>query len=105
MRDVLPFMSLMKKIEFVIELQEDNTKVLCSIFEKLVTVHKDNKGATTLAVAPQMRPHTKYIMIKDHKFWSFVANSDVETQHIDTKEQIADILMKPLDSELFRYLR
>ena len=52
-----------------------------------------------------MRPHTKYIMIKDHKFWSFVANSDVETQHIDTKEQIADILMKPLDSELFRYLR
>ena len=32
-RDVLSFVSLMKEIEFVIKLQHDNPKVLCSIFE------------------------------------------------------------------------
>ena len=48
MRDVLPFLSLMKEIEFVLKLKVDALKVLCSIFEKpvtLVTVYKDNQGA------------------------------------------------------------
>ena len=52
-----------------------------------------------------MGPHTKHIAIKYHQFRIFVVNSDIETQHIDTKEQIADIFMKLLDYELFIYLR
>ena len=47
----------------------------------------------------------KHIVIKYHHFQSFVANGDVEIKHVDTKEYIADIFMKPLDSELFGYLR
>ena len=47
----------------------------------------------------------KHINIKYHQFQSFVANGDVEIQHIDIKEQIADIFRKPQDSELFGYLR
>ena len=31
MRDVLPFVSLLKEIEFVLKLQGDNPMVLCSI--------------------------------------------------------------------------
>ena len=54
MRDVLPFISLMKEIEFVLELQGDTLKVLCSLFENTVTVHKYNKGAIILVFAPQM---------------------------------------------------
>ena len=33
MRDVLPFTSLMKEIEFVLKLQGDTLKVLCSLFK------------------------------------------------------------------------
>ena len=54
MRDVLPFVILMKDIKFVLELQRDTPKVLCGIFEKKVRVKKDNQGATKLAASPQI---------------------------------------------------
>ena len=40
MRDVLPFVSLMKEIEFLLEIQRETPKVLCSIFKNPVTVYK-----------------------------------------------------------------
>ena len=86
MRDVLPFLGLITEIEFVFELQGEAPKVLCSISEKPVTVHEDNQGEVVLVVALQMQPRTKRIAIKYHHCWSFIANGDVEIQHIDTKE-------------------
>ena len=55
MRDVLTFVSLMKEIEFVLKLQGDNLALLCSLFEKPVTVYEDNKGDIAPAVSPQIR--------------------------------------------------
>ena len=81
--------------------------VLCIIFEKPitpVTVYEKNQGEILLAVSMQIQPRTKHIEIKYHHFRSFVTNGDVKIKHIDTKEKIADIFMKPLDSELFGYL-
>ena len=77
MRDVLPFISLMKEIEFVLELQGDTPKVLFSIFENTVKVQEHNQGATALAVAPQMRPCAKHIEIKYYHLQSFVLNYDI----------------------------
>ena len=97
----------MKENEFVLKLQGDTMTVLCSLFEKPVTsitVYKDNQGAIALAFSLQIRPRTKHINIKYHQYQSFVANGNVKTKHIDTKEKIADIFTKPLDFELFRYL-
>ena len=57
MRGVLPFVSLMKKIECVLKLQGDDLVVLCSLFEKPVmpvTFYRDNKGAIALVVSLQM---------------------------------------------------
>ena len=68
MRNVLPFVSLMKKIYFVLELQGDTPKVLCSIFLKPVTVNEDSPGAIILVVAPQMKPRAKHIAIKYQYF-------------------------------------
>ena len=79
--------------------------MLCIIFEKSVTVHEENQGAIALAVAPQMRPHTKHTAIKYNHFRRFFANSYVKIKHVDTKEHIVDIFTKPLDPELFGYLR
>ena len=45
MMDVLPFLSLMKEIEFVLKLQGDTPTVLCSLFKNPVTVYKENQGA------------------------------------------------------------
>ena len=85
MRDVLPFVILMKEIEFVPKLQRDTLTMLCSIFGNPVTFYKDNQGAITLPVSPQMRPHTKYIAINYHHFRSFITNGDVEIKHDSTK--------------------
>ena len=54
MRGVLPFMSLMKEIFFIIELEYDIPKVKSSIFENPAIVHEENQGTIALAVAPQM---------------------------------------------------
>ena len=108
MRDVLPFVSLMKEIDFVLKLRGDTPTVLCSLFEKPVmprTVYEDNQGVIVLEVYLQMQPCTKHIAIKYHHFRSFVVNGDVKIKHVDTKGQIADIFTKPLDSELFGCLR
>ena len=95
MRDVLPFMSLMKEISFVLELEDDTPKVKSSLFENPVIVHEDKQGTIALAVAPKMRPCMSHITIKYHHFQSFVANGIGKIQHVDTREQIADILRNP----------
>ena len=66
---------------------------MCSLFKNPITCHKDNQGGTTLAVAPHIRPHMKHIVIKYHRFWGSVVNSDVEIQHIDNKDQVVNILV------------
>ena len=74
---------------------------MCSIFEKLVTVYEDNQGEIALVVSPQIQPRTKHITITYHHFRIFFVNGDVEIWHVDTKEQIADIFTKPLDSDIY----
>ena len=105
MRDVLPFVILVKAIEFLIKLKGDTPTVLCIIIKNPVTVYEDNQGAIALAVSTQMQPRTNHIAIKYHHFWSFAKNFNVYIKHIDTKEQITYIFTMPLDSELFGYLR
>ena len=84
MREVIPFVSIMKKIEFVLKLQGYNWTVLCSLFENPVAVYKDNEGEISAVVSQQMLPRTKHITIKYHHFRSFVANGDVDIKHVDT---------------------
>ena len=94
----------MKEIKSVTNFQGSTPAVLCSIFENPFAVHEENQGAIALAVAPQMRPRMKHIVIKYHHLQSFVANGDIGIRHIGTKEHITAIFMKQLDSELFVYL-
>ena len=84
-RGVLPFVIIRNKIYFLLKLQGDTPKVLCSIFENTFTFHEDNQGAVTLAVSLSMRSHTKYIAIKYPHFRIFFTDGDIEIQHIDIK--------------------
>ena len=100
----LTFRQSMKGVYLILELQGDTLKVLCSIFEKPVTYHENNRGEIAFSVSPKMKLCTNHIAIKYHHFRSLVANGDVHIQHIDTKEHIADTFTKPLDYGLFGYL-
>ena len=50
----LTFLSLMKNIEFVLNLQGDTMMALCNIFEIPVTVHEDNQVLISLMVSVQI---------------------------------------------------
>ena len=70
------------------------TAVHCNAFE-------DNTGALELSKVPKMRPRTKHINIKYHHFREHVQKGTITVEHVDTKNQVADIFTKPLAAPLF----
>ena len=76
----------------------DKTVVKCKAFE-------DNEGALELALIPKLRPRTKHINSKYHHFRSHVRTGKISVTYIDTKQQVADILTKPVEQNLFLHLR
>ena len=58
-----------------------------------------------MAKTPKMRPRTKNAAIKYHHFRNHVERGDMLLEKIDTVEQEADFLTKPLVQQLFDYLR
>nr|ABA98303.2 retrotransposon protein, putative, unclassified [Oryza sativa Japonica Group] len=73
-------------------------------FEK-VPLFCDNTSAINIAKNPVQHSRTKHIDIRFHFLRDHVEKGDVELQFLDTKLQIADIFTKPLDSNLFAFLR
>ena len=66
------------------------------------TVIEDNKGYLELTNLPKMQPRTS--AIKYHHFRKHV-NKSLFIHSINTNEQIADALTKPLEQSKFEYLR
>ena len=98
LREVLPFMNLMKEIDDIFGIHNPSPKFHCKVFE-------DNLSCIKVADSPKFTPRTKHIAIKYHHFRKYVTDGTVLIQHIDTKEQLADIFTKPLDEAMFKYLR
>ena len=98
MREVLPFLNLMKEIQEFLPVSKDKPKFFCTVWE-------DNRSTIKVAESPKYTPRTKHIALKYHHFRQFVADRTVRINPIDTLEQTADILTKPLDRVKFVYLR
>ncbi|KAL7523409.1 hypothetical protein ACHAXR_000164, partial [Thalassiosira sp. AJA248-18] len=98
MREVLPFLNLMSKIQKFLLMHKSKPKFFC-------TVWGDNRSYIKVAESPKFTTRTKHIALKYHHFRQFVSNGTVYIQPIDTIEQTADILMKPLDGVKFTCLR
>ena len=66
------------------------------------TGFEDISGALELANVPKMCPRTKHINNKYHHFRDHVRNKQILVKAVDTREQVADYLTKPLPRELFQ---
>ena len=68
-------------------------RIHCKVFE-------DNSGALEMAKTPKMRPRTKHMNLKYHHFREAVQDGLVSIYAINTLDQQADLLTKPLKVEL-----
>ena len=90
LREVIPIMNLISEMnKNGCGMPLTTPRIHCRVFE-------DNSGALELAKVPKMRPRTKHINIIYHHFRNFIRNGKITVWPIDTDEQPADMLTKPL---------
>jgi hypothetical protein len=70
-----------------------------------ISILCDNTSAISISKNPFMHSKTKHIQIKYHFLREQVTEKKVKLEYVPSKEQVADILTKPLPKETFGYLR
>ena len=70
-----------------------------------ISILCDNTSAISISKNPVMHSKTKHIPIKYHFLREQVLEQKVKLEYVPSKEQVADILTKPLPRETFEYLR
>jgi hypothetical protein len=65
----------------------------------------DNESAIRMTDNPVEHSRTKHIAIRYHFLRDHQQKGDIEIAYINTKEQLADIFIKPLDEQTFTKLR
>ena len=98
LREAIPIMELLKEIKKTGVKVTNKADIHCKVFE-------DNSGALEMAKIHKYRPRTKHLNVKLHHFRSYVESKAVSIHPIDTKEQLADYLTKPVCEEILKYLR
>jgi hypothetical protein len=83
-------------------MREQDFKVLCTEPYVYCKVIEDNSGALELARLPKHCPRTKHINVCYHHFCRHVQKVLIKIFPIDTKDQIADALTKPLAQHVFQ---
>jgi hypothetical protein len=84
------------------EMREREFQVICNEPYVYCKVFEDNSGALELARLPKLRPRTKHINVCYHHFCEHVHKGLIKIFPIDTKDQIADVLAKPLAQHDFQ---
>ena len=98
MRETIPFLRLMAELDVIFPIELPKPKLFCKIFE-------DNEACISMATSLKFTPRTKHLALKYHHFKSWITKGILELVHVDTKDQLADMMTKPLDSTLFQKLR
>ena len=94
LREAIPIMEMLKEMkQFGFPVNTSKSKVHCRVFE-------DNSGALEMARRHKYRPQTKHICVKLHHFRDYVVRGEISIHPIDTKDQPADYLTKPLNQEV-----
>jgi hypothetical protein len=96
LRMAIVMMNLLAEMQtFGIPVSKTTPTIYCKLFE-------DNAGAIQLAKVPKMWPRTRHINQKYHHFREWVKSGLIDVLPIDTAEQPADLMTKPLDLTLFQ---
>lgn len=99
LREVIPIIELMKELrKGGFDVNDAVPVVKCKVFE-------DNSGALEIAMNHKYRPRTKHMNNKLHHFRDYISRKEIEVLRINTLEQIADILTKPVNGEILKKLR
>ena len=85
---------LRKPLSDLFDLQLDATCIYC-----------DNQSCVKLSENLVFHDKSKHINIKYHYIRDMVQRGAVKIQYVVTEEQIADVLMNPLDRVKFEYFR
>ena len=89
-------MSLLNEMkEKGIKVSTNAAKVKCRVFE-------DNTRALEIAKEKNYRPRTKRLNIRLHHFRPYVDSKQITIHKINTKDQPADLLTKPLNEADFK---
>ena len=78
---------------------------LCVSPSSATTIWCDNLGATYLSVNPIFHARTKHVEVDYHFVRDRVTKKEIQIRFIPSKDQLADILTKPLASSVFTSLR
>eukprot|EP00253_Pinus_taeda_P026219 PITA_26219 len=70
-----------------------------------ISILCDNTSAIIISKNQVMHSNTKHIPIKYHFLHEQLLEQNVKLEYVPSKEQVADILTKPLPKETFEYLR
>jgi hypothetical protein len=97
--DTIPIQPLAKEVSCIFLLPNPITN-FC------ITVHEDNLSAICMAESLKFTPRTKHCAIKYHHFCSRVQTSsnksgDIKLKYISITQQLADILTKLVDNDIF----
>ena len=99
LREAIPIMQLlqeMSRLGFIPQYTPPDIK--CKVFE-------DNSGALQMAKIHKYRPRTKHLNVKLHHFRKYVNDGQINIVPIESKDQQADYLTKPVRWEILSTLR
>lgn len=99
LRHAIPLMELLR------EIREHGYPIGTQAPRVFIKAYEDNAGALEMARLPKMRPRTRHINQVYHHFRDWVRRREILLYPVDTLEQMADILTKPLAPKQFTYLR
>ena len=99
MREQLPLIQLLKEVvSHKVDANLQPTTIHCKAFE-------DNSGTLEMAKVPKMSPRTKHLNNVYHHFRESIQNNEVTLIAVETDNQLADLLTKPLPDNLFQCFR
>ena len=99
LREAIPIMQLlqeMSRLGFIPQYLPPDIK--CKVFE-------DNSGALQMAKIHKYRPRTKHLNVKLHHSRKYVNDGQINIVPIESKDQQADYLTKPVRWEILSTLR